>query len=111
MVIDNSWTAIADSDDDRLLISPNLNALSYCPPMMKRVVQSFLYDPVQADCYRQREVCGQVANLTADLCPRCVLMVLHGKQEDFIGRQCLQVRQYETGRDTAELGEYSCGQG
>ena len=103
-VIDKSRTAIAYSDDDRLAISPNLNALPYCFPMMKSVVQSFLHDPVQADRYRQRKIRGQVANLTADLRSRRILMVLHGKPEDFIGRQSLQFRQYKTGRDIAELG-------
>jgi len=28
MVIDNPWTAIAYSDDDRLLISPNLEGIA-----------------------------------------------------------------------------------
>ena len=81
-----------------------IDSVSAQTSMVKSVVQSFLHDPVQADRYRQRNIRGQVANLTADLRSSRILMVLHGKQEDFIGCQSLQLRQYETRRDIAELG-------
>ena len=88
-IIDKSRTAIAYSDDNRLCIGPNLDTLLHCFPMMKSIVQSFLHDPVQADRYRRREIEGQVADVNADLRPRRVLVVLHGKQENFIRSQSL----------------------